>query len=234
MWEDDFLIYGIQKKPGNLQLEVPFGCSRAEVTLTSSRYHPRLFFFFFSPLRRLSFNLSLTLIRLEGFGCTTSLLAARHCGCCRAHCRSSIQSRFAVPLSFFQTLNILLQLRYFHRTSFIFGLLEISRARVLLFRLTMALMGAMSIPKPLLTLLLVAASVAPSEALITSWWNTVASQVVVLNETTGQYRYTRCNSMGMDTIYYSTTGGNYLNFTESPPKVGSPLAGSGWFDQTYF
>lgn len=95
-------------------------------------------------------------------------------------------------------------------------------------------MGAVSIPKPLLTLLLAAASVTPSEALITSWWNTVASQVIVLNETTGQYRYTRCNSMGMDTIYYSTTGGNYLNFTESPPKAGSPLAGSGWFDQTYF
>lgn len=95
----------------------------------------------------------------------------------------------------------------------------------------MALFGAMSIPKPLVTLLLVAASVAPSEATMTSWWNTVASQVVVLNETTGQYRYTRCNSMGMDTIYYSTTGGNYLNFTDSAPKEGSPLAGAGWFDQ---
>ncbi|KAK3395547.1 hypothetical protein B0T20DRAFT_37696 [Sordaria brevicollis] len=97
----------------------------------------------------------------------------------------------------------------------------------------MTLMSPMSIPKPMLTLLLLAASVAPSEAVITSWWNTVASQVVVLNETTGQYRYTRCNSMG-DTIYYSTTGGNYLNFTESPPRAGSPMAGSGWFDQTYF
>ncbi|KAK3954850.1 hypothetical protein QBC32DRAFT_335219 [Pseudoneurospora amorphoporcata] len=96
----------------------------------------------------------------------------------------------------------------------------------------MALFGAMLIPKPLLTLLLVAASVAPAEATMASWWNTVASQVVVLNETTGQYRYTRCNSMGMDTIYYSTTGGNYLNFTESPPKTGSPLTGTGWYDQT--
>ncbi|KAH7634397.1 hypothetical protein B0T09DRAFT_353063 [Sordaria sp. MPI-SDFR-AT-0083] len=96
----------------------------------------------------------------------------------------------------------------------------------------MALFGAMSIPKPLLTLLLVAASVIPSGATMASWWNTVASQVVVLNETTGQYRYTRCNSMGMDTIYYSATGGNYLNFTENPPKTGSPLTGTGWYDQT--
>ncbi|EGO53607.1 hypothetical protein NEUTE1DRAFT_150876 [Neurospora tetrasperma FGSC 2508] len=96
----------------------------------------------------------------------------------------------------------------------------------------MALFGAMSIPKPLLTLLLVAASVTPSEATMASWWNSVAGQVVVLNETTGQYRYTRCNTMGMDTIYYSTTGGNYLNFTQSPPKAGSPLAGTGWYDQT--
>ncbi|KAJ4409947.1 hypothetical protein N0V85_004032 [Neurospora sp. IMI 360204] len=98
----------------------------------------------------------------------------------------------------------------------------------------MALFGAMPIPKPLLTLLLVVASVTPCEAIMASWWNTVASQVVVLNETTGQYRYTKCNSMGMDTIYYSTTGGNYLNFTKSPPKAGSPLTGTGWASLFYF
>lgn len=137
----------------------------------------------------------------------------------------------AVRLSRLVNSHLFLRFRYFlQHPSSIPSRVE-PCAQVLL-SFTMALFGAMSIPKPLLTLLLMAASVTPSEATMASWWNSIASQVVVLNETTGQYRYTRCNTMGMDTVYYSTTGGNYLNFTQSPPKAGSPLAGTGWYDQT--
>jgi hypothetical protein len=84
---------------------------------------------------------------------------------------------------------------------------------------------------PLLsTLLLLGAAASPARAAIAAWWNGIGPQIILHNETTGQIRYSACNSY--DQPRYSYTDGSVLSLTFKP-KVGTPLAGTGWFNEKY-
>ncbi|KAJ4298723.1 hypothetical protein N0V88_003755 [Collariella sp. IMI 366227] len=76
-------------------------------------------------------------------------------------------------------------------------------------------------------LLLLGAVAAPAQASLTAWHNGIAPQILLLNETTGQIRYSACNSR--DSAKYSYTDGSVLSVTQKP-KDGTPLAGVGWFN----
>ncbi len=78
-------------------------------------------------------------------------------------------------------------------------------------------------------LLLVGAAAAPAYASspMAAWWNGIAPQIIVLNETTNQIRYSACNSIG--NASYSYTDGRVFSLTYKP-RIGSPVAGVGWGD----
>ncbi|KAK4192477.1 hypothetical protein QBC35DRAFT_224683 [Podospora australis] len=77
------------------------------------------------------------------------------------------------------------------------------------------------------SLLLLGAAVSPVQAGITAWWNGIAPQVVLQNSTTGQLRYTKCNSR--DTPRYSYTDGSVFSL-QNKPKNNTAIAGAGWWD----
>jgi hypothetical protein len=79
------------------------------------------------------------------------------------------------------------------------------------------------------TLLLVGATVSPAHASIAAWWNGYGTQVMLLNSTTNQIRYSTCNSQ--DEPRYSYTDGSVLSLSHKP-KPGTPLAGTGWWDES--
>ncbi len=67
------------------------------------------------------------------------------------------------------------------------------------------------------------------QAALTSWTTTIGPQVMLQNTTTGQIRYSYCNSYGSP--IYSYTADTYFNLTY-PPKNGTALAGVGWWTNT--
>jgi hypothetical protein len=79
------------------------------------------------------------------------------------------------------------------------------------------------------TLLLLGAAASPARASsIAAWWTGYGPQILVLNETTNQIRYSACNSQ--DDAKYSYTDGSVLSLSHRP-KAGTPLAGVGWYDE---
>ena len=76
-------------------------------------------------------------------------------------------------------------------------------------------------------LLLVGAAASPAHAAIAAWWNGIAPQIILQNDTTNQIRYSACNSKGSPK--YSPTDGRVFSLSWKP-KAGTPLAGVGWGD----
>ena len=76
-------------------------------------------------------------------------------------------------------------------------------------------------------LLLVAAAASPAHAAIAAWWNGIAPQIILQNDTTNQIRYSACNSKGSPK--YSSSDGRFFSLSFKP-KAGTPLAGVGWGD----
>ncbi len=78
-------------------------------------------------------------------------------------------------------------------------------------------------------LLLAGAAVAPVQASMAAWWTTIGPQVILLNETTNQIRYSACNMDGGQAKYSPTDGSVFsLSYV---PRVGSPVAGVGWWNE---
>jgi hypothetical protein len=77
-------------------------------------------------------------------------------------------------------------------------------------------------------LLLVAATASPARAAMAAWWNEIGPQIILLNETTNQIRYSPCNSFGE--ARYSHDDDRVLEL-EYTPKIGTPLAGVGWYNR---
>ena len=68
----------------------------------------------------------------------------------------------------------------------------------------------------------------PAHAAIASWWNGIGHQILLQNETTGKLHYSRCNLW--DSPEYSPTDAAMpLTYV---PKMGTPLAGTGYYDET--
>ncbi|KAK3365268.1 hypothetical protein B0T24DRAFT_724142 [Lasiosphaeria ovina] len=83
---------------------------------------------------------------------------------------------------------------------------------------------AFSVVKKLLVL---AAAVSPAQAAIAAWWNGIAPQIILQNQTTGQIRYSACNSYGQPV--YSYTDSSFLSLNVKA-RNDTPLAGSGYWD----
>ena len=64
---------------------------------------------------------------------------------------------------------------------------------------------------------------------IAAWHNGVASQVIVQDPDTGDVYYSNCNSQ--NTPVFPTNPKNVFPFTQ-PPKLGSSLAGIGYYSGT--
>jgi len=78
------------------------------------------------------------------------------------------------------------------------------------------------------TLLLVGAAASPARAAIAAWLTTVAPQIIVQNETSNQIHYSACNSV--NDPKYSPTDGRVFSLSHKP-KLGTPLAGVGWWTE---
>lgn len=80
------------------------------------------------------------------------------------------------------------------------------------------------------TLLLLGVAASPARAAIAAWWNGIGPQILVQNDTTGQIRYSACNSY--DQPIYSYTDGSVLRLSHKP-KASTPLAGTGWWNEKH-
>lgn len=78
-------------------------------------------------------------------------------------------------------------------------------------------------------LLLGAAASSTHATAINAWWNGYNAQIILQNATTNQIRYSACNSEGDPK--YSYTDGSVLSISHKP-RVGTPLAGTGWWDNS--
>lgn len=58
-----------------------------------------------------------------------------------------------------------------------------------------------------------------------AWWNGIGPQIILQDMTTGQIRHSACNSD--EQPRYSHSGDYVLPLTRKP-KLGTPLAGTGW------
>ena len=88
------------------------------------------------------------------------------------------------------------------------------------------LAGLRALPMQLVLLL---AAVQTCEATIAAWITGIGPQILHQNMTTGQLRYSFCNSF--DTPIYSYTEDTALKLSY-PAKNGTTLAGVGWWDNT--
>ncbi|KAH6630428.1 hypothetical protein B0J18DRAFT_407678 [Chaetomium sp. MPI-SDFR-AT-0129] len=79
-------------------------------------------------------------------------------------------------------------------------------------------------------LLLLGAAVSPARASMAAWWTDIGPQLLVLNETTNQIRYSACNSRAQP--LYSNTDGHVLPIAYKP-KPGTPVTGVGWWNGRY-
>ncbi|KAL2158388.1 hypothetical protein VTH06DRAFT_4436 [Thermothelomyces fergusii] len=79
-------------------------------------------------------------------------------------------------------------------------------------------------------LLCLGAAVSPAWAgSISAWHTSLGPQVILVNDTTNEIRYTACNSDGVPAYSYTE---DYALTLDIPPKVGTPVAGVGWYDNT--
>ncbi|KAK4042475.1 hypothetical protein C8A01DRAFT_33414 [Parachaetomium inaequale] len=76
-------------------------------------------------------------------------------------------------------------------------------------------------------LLLGAAASMVQASSISAWLTDIGPQVILVNETTNQIRYSACNSY--DSAKYSYTDGSVFSLLIKP-KVGTPVAGAGWWN----
>lgn len=83
-------------------------------------------------------------------------------------------------------------------------------------------------PTPFATLLLLIGA-ATTQATIAAWWTDLGPQVILQNDTTGQIRYSACNSR--DQPQYSATDNSTFSL-KYKPKKGTPLGGGGYVSNT--
>lgn len=65
---------------------------------------------------------------------------------------------------------------------------------------------------------------------MSAWWTDIGPQLLVLNETTNQIRYSACNSR--DQPLYSNSDGHVLSLSYKP-RPGTPVTGVGWWNGRY-
>jgi hypothetical protein len=64
---------------------------------------------------------------------------------------------------------------------------------------------------------------------VAAWWTDFGPQIVLQNTTTGELRYSACNSY--DTPIYDPVGDAVFSL-KFKPRNGTALAGAGWWDST--
>ncbi|KAL2169714.1 hypothetical protein VTG60DRAFT_5767 [Thermothelomyces hinnuleus] len=78
-----------------------------------------------------------------------------------------------------------------------------------------------------LLLFLLGAAVSPAWAgSISAWYTAYGPQVILVNDTTNEIRYTACNSNDKPTYSYID---DYSFTLDIKPKIGTPLTGVGWY-----